>query len=26
VVWKHMAKAAGVHQLAPPNDNTEDSL
>ena len=25
-VWKHMAEAAGVHQLPPPNDNTEDSL
>ncbi len=26
VVWKHMAEAAGVHQLAPPSDDTEDSL
>ena len=25
-IWKHMAKAAGVHQLAPPHDDTEDSL
>ena len=25
-VWKHMAKAAGVHQLDPPHDDTEDSL
>jgi len=26
VIWKHMAEAAGVHQLGPPNDDTEDSL
>jgi len=25
-IWKHMAKAAGVHQLALPHDDTEDSL
>ena len=23
VVWKHMAEAAGVHQLAPPSDDAE---
>ncbi len=26
VVWEHMAKVAGVHELAPPSDDTEASF